>query len=45
MIPTGAINKIRSVTIFHALWWITGFSFFDKNGALLWEIGVTNYPW
>jgi hypothetical protein len=40
MIPADALNKIRSVTI-HDHICINGFSFFDKDGALLWEIGTT----
>jgi hypothetical protein len=39
MIPKDAINKIRSVTIHYPDYWIGGFSFFDKDGALLWKIG------
>ncbi len=42
MIPKKALSKIRSVNIhcyFHRC--ISGFAFFDKDGALLWEIGVT----
>ncbi len=38
MIPTDALNKIRSVII-HYNRCILGFSFFDKDGVLLWEIG------
>ena len=38
MIPADALNKIRSVEI-HYNACIRGFSFFDKDGALLWEIG------
>ncbi len=42
MVPTYALNKIRSVTIYY---WpdihITGFCFFDKDGVLLWKIGNT----
>ncbi len=38
MIPKDALNKIRSVTIQYDRC-IRGFSFFDKDGALLWEIG------
>ncbi len=41
MIPADAINKIRSVTIYYYSC-IRGFSFFDKDGALLWKIGYTN---
>ena len=40
MIPAEALNKIRSVTI-HYWGTIIGFSFFDKDGALLWKIGGT----
>ncbi len=41
MLPADALNKIRSVTIYY---WtcIHGFSFFDKDGALLWKIGYTD---
>ncbi len=41
MIPADAIQKIRSVTIQqnHLHDCIRAFSFFDKDGALLWEIG------
>ena len=39
MIPADALNKIRSVTIHYDNHCIRGFSFFDKDGALLWEIG------
>ena len=43
MIPAGAINRIRYVIIYyHYNDCIGGFSFFDKDGALLWEIGWTN---
>ncbi len=41
MIPKKALNKIRSVTI-HIHYYsgcIYGFSFFDKDKKLLWEIG------
>jgi len=41
MIPADALNKIKSVTIHHIYVHITGFSFFDKDGALLWKIGST----
>ncbi len=37
-IPADALNKIRSVNIHYNVW-ITGFCFFDKDGALLREIG------
>ncbi len=40
MIPADAIKRIRSVTVDHSDW-ITGFSFFDKDEALLWKIGKT----
>jgi hypothetical protein len=40
MIPCDALNKIRSVII-HYDSFIYGFRFFDKDGALLWEIGRT----
>jgi hypothetical protein len=41
MIPADALNKIRSVNI-HYSNVILSFSFFDKDGALLWEIGYTD---
>ncbi len=44
MIPTDARNKIRSVTIHHENFCIAGFRFFDKDGALIWEIGYIE-PW
>ena len=40
MFPKDALNKIRSVDIHHVES-IVGFSFFDKDGALLWKIGDT----
>ncbi len=44
MIPADALNKIRRVTIHY---WpnecIYGFSFFDKDGEDLWEIGGTTH--
>jgi hypothetical protein len=40
MIPADAFEKIRSVTI-HYYSCIVGFSFFDKDGALLWKHGNT----
>ncbi len=43
MIPADAQNKIRRVTIYHD-YRIRGFKFFDKDGALLWKIGVTTDP-
>ena len=42
MIPTDAINKIRSVNIHYYFNCIDGFSFFDKDGELLWKIGYTD---
>ncbi len=36
MIPADALNRIRSVAIYHEHGCITGFSFFDKDGVLLW---------
>ncbi len=39
MIPADALNKIRSVNIHYGIYYIIGFSFFDKYGALLWNIG------
>jgi hypothetical protein len=39
-IPADAINKIRAVTIHYHVS-ITGFTFSDKDGALLWKIGWT----
>ncbi len=44
MMPADALNKIRSVNIHYNDHTIRGFSFFDKDGALLWEIGNT-YSW
>ena len=43
MIPEDALKKTRRVTIHHAGGCITGFSFFDKDGQLLWKIGMTYY--
>ena len=40
MIPADALHKIRSVTIYY-FGSICGFSFFDKDGALLWKHGYT----
>ncbi len=41
MIPKRALKKIRRVDIHYdrVSCYITGFSLFDKDGALLWEIG------
>ncbi len=41
MMPSDALHKIRSVNIYHDCDYITGFCFFDKDGALLWKIGYT----
>ena len=41
MIPKDAIKKIRSVTIHYYNDGIYGFSFLDKDGALLYKIGLT----
>jgi hypothetical protein len=40
MLPEGAHKKIRSVRIFY-LEQVTGFSFFDKDGALIMSVGDT----
>ncbi len=40
MIPKDGLKKIRSVTIYYYAH-IGGFSFFDKDGALLWKHGCT----
>ncbi len=42
MIPADALNKLRSVTIHAYSNIIRGFSFFDKDGALLLKIGWTD---
>jgi hypothetical protein len=42
MIPSDAIKRIRSVKIYYLYnRCICGFSFFDKDGELIWEIGNT----
>ncbi len=41
MMPADAHTKIRSVTIHNNNYCIYGFSFFDKDGALLYKIGYT----
>ncbi len=42
MIPADALNKISRVTIhYYTSEYICGFSFFDKDGALLYKIGKT----
>ncbi len=40
-IPAYVLNKIRRVSIHYYDYHIEGFSFFDKDGALLWSIGLT----
>ena len=42
MLPKNALKSIRQVTIYY---WncIAGFSFFDKDGTLLWRYGFTTY--
>ncbi len=42
LMPEGSHSKIRSVSIHHNTDHICGFSFFDKEGALLWKIGNTD---
>ena len=44
MIPDDVINEIRSVNIY-CCDYITGFSFFDKDGLWLWEIGWITESW
>ncbi len=39
MIPKKALNKIRSVYIHHNAYYIFGFTFLDKDGRTLWNIG------
>ncbi len=41
----GADKIMRSVDIHHFPEHITGFSFFDKDEALLWEIGLATESW
>ncbi len=45
MIPDNSIKRIRSVNIHYKNHWIYGFSFFDKDGALLWKIGDIAARW
>ncbi len=46
MIPADALKRIRSVSIhYNPVSCIFGFSFFDKDGALLWKIGKTTASW
>ncbi len=42
MMPAGAINKIGRVTVYEDGFAISGFSFFDKDGAPLWKHGDTH---
>jgi len=44
MIPKDYISKIRSVVLHHYQNGIYGFSFFDKEGAVLWKHGWTTFP-
>ncbi len=44
MMPEGCHKRIRSVRIHHNSSCIVGFSFFDKEGALLYKIGMTTHP-
>ncbi len=41
MLPADSHERIRSVLIHHLSYHISGFSFFDKEGACLWKIGDT----
>jgi hypothetical protein len=43
MIPKDALNKIRRATIYSLKNTISGFSFFDKDEALLYKIGCTTH--
>jgi hypothetical protein len=45
MIQKDAINKIRRVIFYHNTAFISGFCFFDKDGALLWKIGYIHAEW
>ncbi len=42
MLPEGSHKMIRSVNIHRYPGCVAGFSFLDKEGALLWKIGYTN---
>ncbi len=44
MMPADSHKNIRSVTIHHEHCYIVGFSFLDKEGALIWKIGDIK-PW
>ncbi len=44
MMPERSHKKIRSVNIHYGSC-IHGFSFLDKEGTLLWEIGDTDSDW
>ena len=45
MVPAGSLKQIRSAKIYynHYNGYIRGFSFFDKDSALLWKIGHTDF--
>jgi hypothetical protein len=43
MVPKESYNRIRSINIhYYHGGHISGFSFFDKDGSLLWNIGRTD---
>ncbi len=42
MIPNDAHKRIRYVEIYYLIDCITGFSFLDKEGALIWGIGMND---
>lgn len=44
MLPEDTLNRIRSVTIYYDVK-IFGFSFFDKDGTVLWTVGETDSDW
>ncbi len=44
MIPADALEKTRLVNIYFN-WCIRGFFFFDKDGVLLWKIGLITASW
>jgi hypothetical protein len=44
MMPTRSHIRIRSISIhYYSNYSIMGFAFFDKEGALLWDIGDTTW--
>ncbi len=45
MFPKDAHSRIRSVHIHYAYSHIGGFSFFDKDGARIWQIGLVDSNW